>query len=384
MNKEDLFALQPAPFPESVYAAVKDNWNHVAKPLDGLGVLEEMLCTIGAVQETTHPQLDPRALVILCADNGVVQEGVSQSGQDVTLAVARNMGNLRSSVCKMAEIAKARVITVDIGINSGEEIPGVRNRKVRRGTRDFLQEPAMTEEELLQAVRTGIELAGELRKTGIRLIATGEMGIGNTTTSTAIAAGILRLNVDEITGKGAGLSSAGIRRKKQVIREGLKKYGFLKEGEAADPPAILSGRKSKSAGDFPEDVLNEKERTFRILRCVGGLDIAGLCGVFIGGAIFRVPVIIDGLISAAAALCAEHLVPGTRNFMLASHAGAEPGMRDILSHLGLSEIIHARLALGEGTGAVLLCPLLDMANAVYRESGSCAEIGVEQYERNQS
>ena len=358
MTREELFAISIPQASEKIFRAVKDNWNKVAKPLDGLGRLETMLCRIGAAQGSTLPCVSPRMILVLCADNGIVAEKVSQSGQEVTLAVARNMGSHRSSVCKMAALADLEVLPVDIGICSNEEIPGVWNRKVAPGTKDFLKEPAMTEEEVLKAVETGIELSRDCSLKGIRILATGEMGIGNTTTSTAVAAGILGLDITEITGKGAGLTRAGISRKAEVIRQGLAKYGFL-EGTSITP-----------------------NRSFEILRCVGGLDLAGLCGVFIGGAMYRIPVVIDGLISAAAALCAESLLPGCRQFMLASHVGAEPGMQYILRHLGLEEVIHADLALGEGTGAVMLFPLLDMALEVYQGSSTFEEIGVEQYRRH--
>ena len=378
MTREKLFCIKTAKTDKQIFSQIKDNWNAVAKPLDGLGRLETMICKIGAAQGRIVPKMSPRAILIMCADNGIVREGVSQSGQEVTLAVARNMGSHRSSVCKMAALVNAEVIAVDIGINSDLEISGVRNLKVTSGTRDFLLEPAMKEEEVLKAIETGIHLVKECKNRGIRILATGEMGIGNTTTSTAVVAGILGLNVREITGRGAGLDQTGIQRKTEVIIKGLEQHGFL-----TDVSSELTGSATRTiTGDITGNrtcVL--KERAFEILRCVGGLDIAGLCGVFIGGAMYQVPVVIDGLISAAAALCADCIVPESRHFMLASHVGAEPGMQYILQHLELQEVIRADLALGEGTGAVMLFPLLDMAMEVYRGSSTFDEIGVSQYQR---
>ena len=365
MRKEELWDLKIRQADPQIYRNVKDHLNHIAKPLDGLGVLEEMLCTIGAVQGHEMPECSPRGLLIMCADNGIVAEGVSQSGQEVTLAVARNMGNRKSTVCMMAARTEVEVIPVDIGIHAAEQVPGVLDRKVCMGTRDFLREPAMTEEQTLQAISAGIDLVRDCQKRGLQILATGEMGIGNTTTSTAVAAALLGLCVPQITGRGAGLSDKGLSRKIRVIEEALEKYGFQ-----ADPDR-RPGRE-------------ERERALRVLQCVGGLDIAGLCGVFIGGAMYHIPVVIDGVISAAAALCAERLLPGTKTFMLASHAGAEPAMRYLLDALELREVIHADLALGEGTGAVMLFPLLDMAMEVYKGSSSFDEIGVEQYERHDS
>ena len=366
MTREELLTLKvPSPDRE-IYGKIKEAWNKVAKPLDGLGKLETMICRIGAAQDCVAPEISPRAVVVMCADNGIVQEGVSQSGQEVTLAGACNMGRRKSSVCKMAKIAGAEVIPVDIGIHTKELIPGVLDRKVCPGTRDFLKEPAMTEEEVLQAIETGICLVKECHSKGFKILATGEMGIGNTTTSTAVTAAVLGLPVMEITGKGAGLSESGIRHKAEVIQKGLKRYGF-----------------DQQAGK-PKDRKAEQERYLKIMQYVGGLDIAGLCGVFIGGALYHVPVVIDGLISAAAALCADGIVPGCREYMLASHTGAELGMGYVLRHLGLSEVIRADLALGEGTGAVMLFPLLDMAMEVFRGSSTFDEIGVEQYRRHES
>ena len=366
MTREELLTLK-VPVPDrEIPGKIKEAWNKVAKPLDGLGKLETMICRIGAAQDCTVPEVSPRAVIIRCADNGIVEEGVSQSGQEVTLAVARNMGRRKSSVCRMAKIADAEVIAVDIGIHCDERIPGVLDRKICPGTRDFLKEPAMTEEEVLRAVETGIRLVKECYSKGIKILATGEMGIGNTTTSTAVTAAILGLPVKEITGKGAGLPESGILHKAEVIRKGLQTYGFEQQaGQTKDRKA-------------------EQERCLKALQRLGGLDIAGLCGVFIGGALYHVPIVIDGLISAAAALCADGIVPGCREYMLASHAGAEPGMGNILKHLGLSEVIRADLALGEGTGAVMLFPLLDMAMEVFRESSTFDEIGVEQYKRHGS
>ena len=385
MTREELFHIQIPQTDERIFRRIKDNWNNVAKPLDGLGRLETIFCRIGAAQDSEVPEVSPRAILILCADNGIVAEGVSQSGQEVTLAVARNMGNHGSAVCKMAALAGLEVIPVDIGINATEEIPGVLNRKVASGTADFLKEPAMKEEEVLKALETGISLVRECRERGIRILATGEMGIGNTTTSTAVTAGILGLDVGEITGRGAGLSRAGIRKKADAIREGLDRYGFLAEQPGNKDMVRRSDTDQMHDPARLSDLsqVYDRARVFEILRCVGGLDIAGLCGVFIGGALYRIPVVIDGLISAAAALCAECLLPGCRQFMLASHIGSEQGMKYILAYLGLKEVIHADLALGEGTGAVMLFPLLDMAMEVYQGSSTFDEIGVGKYQRHE-
>ena len=338
-------------------AAAGERWDSIAKPLDGLGELERIIVKIAAMQGTPDVEISPSALYIFCADNGIIREGVSQSDASVTAAVARSMAKGRSAVCLMAKTAGVEVCPVDIGILEEISEPGLRNCRVRRGTEDFLEAPAMSREEALEAVRCGVRLAGEAYDRGIRLLMAGEMGIGNTTTSAALAAALQALSPDDVCGRGAGLCDESLKRKREVIRRGTERWGF---------------------GRSP---VKEPEEALRALACLGGLDIAGICGLFIGGAIHRIPVVIDGLICAAAALAAERLVPGTKAYMLASHAGRGRAVPLILEELGLAPVIHADLALGEGTGAVLLKPLLDMALAVYRGETHFSELSMEPYRR---
>ena len=214
----------------------------------------------------------------------------------------------------------------------------------------------MTTEEALNAIEAGIECVKELKDKGYGITATGEMGIGNTTTSTALMCALTGVSPEEYTGRGSGLTDEGLKRKLQVIKEGLARYA------------------GKGRADSPEEA-------FEVLCCLGGLDIAALAGVFIGGALYGMPVVVDGLISAAAALAAERIVPGCREYMLASHAGREKGAGLILDELSLRPVIHADLALGEGTGAVMLFPLLDMACALYSDGTAFEETSIEKYER---
>lgn len=330
---------------------IQQNWDHVAKPLNGMGRFEDMIGRIGAIQGTTHPNISRKGVLIFCADNGVVEEGVSQSGKEVTAAVAASMGKQRSSVGKMAVFAGAVTIPVDVGICDVQEIPGVLNRKIRAGTRNFCIEPAMTEEETMRALATGMELVFQCKKEGYGLLAMGEMGIGNTTTSSAVAASLLHCSVEEVTGRGAGLSDAGLLRKKQVIQSAIDKYQL-----------------------YDRDV-------FSVLRTVGGLDIAALAGMCIGGALFQIPIVLDGVISMVAALCAERLMPGTKDCLIASHSGKEPAVKRLEQALEVEPVLDAGLALGEGTGAVLLFPLLDMAMCVYERPTEFSDIQVEQYKR---
>lgn len=350
-TREELTKITVKAPDEDSRRKVLSNFDHVAKPIDSLGRFEVLTAQIGAIQGNEKIDISKKAVIIMCADNGIVEEGISQSGQEVTLAVVKCMAEGKSSVCKMAEIAGADTIPVDIGVNCKEKIPGVADKKIAFGTRNFKKEPAMTEEEAVRAIFTGIEMVFQCKEKGYKLLATGEMGIGNTTTSSAVTAALLGCGAAEVTGRGAGLNDEKLVHKQELITEAIDRYG-LKEADA-----------------------------LRILETVGGLDIAGLAGVCIGGALYHVPVVLDGVISMAAALLAERLVPGTREYLLPSHRGKEPAVERLAEELELTPVIDAGLALGEGTGAVMLFPLLDMALSVYQDRTTFADIHIEQYER---
>lgn len=372
----------------------QERWDAVAKPLDGLGRFERIIKRIAGMTGDDKICLSPAALIIMCADNGIIEEGVSQSGAEVTAAVAKSMAQGRSSACRMAAAAGVDVIPVDIGIKeameeSGREPSGetagreqtqealagtepseeagggrrersfgnLLGRRIRNGTRNFLKEPALTAEETLAAIRTGIDLAKDCRGRGYRILLTGEMGIGNTTTSAALTAALLGCRGAEVCGRGAGLDDAGLARKTEVVEKGLLRYGYGTES------------------------VTDAREVFRALCSFGGLDIAGLAGVFIGGAMSRIPVVIDGVISAAAALIARRLVPACAAYQLASHAGREKACRLLEASMGLEPLIDADLALGEGTGAVLLMPLLNTVLPVYRSETDFSKLRMEPYVR---
>ncbi|MGN0482043.1 MAG: nicotinate-nucleotide--dimethylbenzimidazole phosphoribosyltransferase [Lachnospiraceae bacterium] len=330
---------------------IKQNWDAIAKPLDGLGVFERITARIGAIQRTDRPEVKKRALLVLCADNGIVEEGVSQSGQEVTAAVAESLAKGTSTVCHMARVAQCDVIPVNIGIHTPVNQDNLLQKCIRRGTRNFAKEPAMTRGEAVRAIQAGVELVAQCKAQGYQILATGEMGIGNTTTSSAVAAALLDCSVEEMTGKGAGLDEKGLRKKRQVISEAFERYKL----RGADAMTVLTS--------------------------VGGLDLAGLAGIFLGGALYQMPIVLDGVISATAALLAERLKPGCRAYMIASHKSREAAANRILEALGLSAVIDADMALGEGTGAVLLFPMLDQVFAVYQSEHSFSELQMEPYER---
>ncbi len=325
-------------------------WNACAKPLGSLGLLEKAVEQIAALTGNEEVKVFPRSVLVLCADNGVVAQGVTQCDSSVTAVVARNIAVKRTSVCRMAAVAGCQVVPVDMGILDFEPVEGVLSCRIGNGTADISQGPAMTREQAAEAILTGIRLVEQQKQKGIRLLATGEMGIGNTTTSSAVASVLLSREVTEMTGRGAGLSDEGLQRKIKVIERAIE----CNNPDPSDPLDILSK--------------------------VGGFDIAGMCGIFIGGALHKVPVLADGFISTVAALCAVRLCPNAGKAVLASHVSAEPAGRLILDALGKLPLITAGMRLGEGTGAVAAMPLLDMACAVYHDSYTFDEGGIEAYQ----
>ena len=330
-------------------ARARARWDGLAKPLGSLGLLEEAVVRIAALTGREAVRLDRRTLLVFCADNGVVARGVTQCGSEVTAAVARSLGAGESTVCPMARRADCRVIPVDVGIRDFPSAPGVLSRRVRNGTGDITRGPAMRREECLNALRTGAQLAQTLAAEGTDLLAVGEMGIGNTTTAAAVASVLLDLPPEAVTGRGAGLSDEGLARKVSVVRRAVA----VNRPDPADPVEVLAK--------------------------VGGLDLAALCGAVLGGAACRVPVLVDGMACAAAALCAVRLCPGAGSALLAGHRSAEPAGGLLLEALELKPLITAELRLGEGSGAVAALPLLDMALAVYDSGHSFGALGIDPY-----
>ena len=350
MTETELKALLQTITPpdEAARAAAHAHWASLAKPLGGLGALETMLEDVAALTGTADLCVDRRAVLVLCADNGVVAQGVSQTDQSVTRAVAENLAARRTSVCQMAKVARCTVVPVDLGM-AGAPVPGVQDCRIAAGTADFTCGPAMTRTQAVQAIGKGIALVQAQKAAGVQLLATGEMGIGNTTTSSAVAAVLLGQPVEVMTGRGAGLSDAGLARKVDAIRRGIA----VNQPDPADPLDVLCK--------------------------LGGFDIAGLCGVFLGGALEGVPVLLDGFISGVAALCAVRLCPAAAKAVFASHCSSEPAARLVLEALGKAPLLTAGLHLGEGTGAVASIPLWDMALAVYHNCYSFAEGGIAPY-----
>ena len=339
---------QIRPVDQEAVCAAQKRWDSIAKPRHSLGKMEKIVMQIAGITGSADVRLDKRALVAMCADNGVVEEGVTQTGQEVTAIVAENFLKGDTSACVMCRQCGTDVFPVDVGMASDTKVPS--DLKVMMGTRTMTKEPAMTYEEAVQGIEAGIEMVRRLKEQGYRLIATGEMGIGNTTTSSAVASVLLNRSVEEMTGRGAGLSGEGLKRKIDAIKRAVK----LNEPDPFDPVDVLAK--------------------------VGGLDIAGMAGVFMGGAVYRIPVVIDGFISCVAALVAQRISPLTKDYMIASHVSREPAAAMILEALEKEAVLHGEMCLGEGSGAVALFPFIDMGLAVYESMSTFEEIKVEQYE----
>lgn len=334
-------------YSEAAASRAVAQWNSIAKPIGSLGELERDIERIAGITGTERVNISHRAILVMCADNGVVAQGVTQVGQEVTALVASNMVLNRSSVCQMAKVAHADVIPVDVGV--ARRVEGIIDRCVMRGTNDMTREPAMSRAQAEAGIRVGIDMVHELKSKGYGILVTAEMGIGNTTSSSALVSVLLGVDPEVVTGRGAGLSDAGLARKTAAIRRAIA----LNHPDAADALDTLAK--------------------------VGGLDIAGLVGTFIGAAVERLPVVVDGFVSLVAALVAVRLCPRCRHAMLASHISAEPATRLVIEALGMQPVIEAQMRLGEGTGAVCLLPMLDMALMLYNGT-TFATTGMDSYE----
>ncbi len=341
--------LSMAPVSEGAARRARDRWNAVAKPIGSLGLLEDAVVRIAGLAGTERVSISRRCAVVFCADNGVVDRGVTQCGPEVSAIVAGSIARGTSSICRMGAVAGLDWLAVDVGLLEHPNVEGLLNRCVRAGTDDITRGPAMTRQQAVQAMRVGVDLVGELAGQGNRLLVAGEMGIGNTTTAAAMACAFTGMGPADLVGRGAGLGESGLVRKREAVAEALR----VNRPDPRDPIDVISK--------------------------VGGLDIAGMCGMFLGGAVHRVPVILDGLVSVVAAFCACQLRPECRHAMIASHVSAEPAAAVMLDRLGLRPVIDAGMRLGEGTGAACMVPLLDMALALY-DGTTFADYGMRAYE----
>ena len=324
----------------------------LAAPPGSLGKLTDAAVQLAGITGKVKNTIGRRRIIVMCADNGVVEEGVSATPQIVTLSQALNMTRYLTGMSSLAAHFGIDVEIVDIGIATPyrEQDCGILQRRIRRGTGNLVKEPAMTREEAVRAILVGIERARQAAADGIDVIGVGEMGIGNTTTSSAVLAALTGLSVEDVTGRGGGLTDAAFEKKKNVISRALKLHGFA---------GTASGSASEDAGAQIDPI--------EVLSGVGGLDLAGMCGVYLGAAICRIPAVIDGFISIVAALCAQRMCGSCRDFMFPSHVSEEIGYLRAAKELHLDPWLHLNMRLGEGSGCPLAFQILEASCALMNE-----------------
>ncbi len=319
----------------------------LAKPIGSLGKLEELAVRISGMTRKQINSFDKKITVIMASDNGICEEGVSSAPRAVTAIQTLNFLKGITGVCVLSKHAGSDIHVVDIGIGADLKAPGLINRKIRKGTGNIAKGPAMSREEAVKAIETGIEIVEQLIKEGYSLFGTGEMGIGNTSTASAVAMALLGISADEAVGKGAGLTEEDFARKKAVIEKALS----LNSPDPRDPIDVLSK--------------------------AGGFDIAGMAGCFLGAAYHRVPIVIDGFISSVAALAAYRLNPLSKEYMIASHRSQEPGYAKVADELGLEPMLHLDMRLGEGSGCPLAFNIIEAAEAVISDMATFEEAAID-------
>ena len=348
--------------------------NSLLKTPKGLGKLEELAIRLEGIDKNYKP--DKKMVLVMAADNGVEQEKVSKSKRVITQYVVEAMLNGKSSINALGMVYNADIKVVDLGIDKSSDIKnkinfkGIIDKKIMEfGTNNISKEAAMTYEQAVKAIETGIEMVDEFVKGGYNLFATGEMGIGNTTTSSAVLEVLTDLPIDEIVGYGSGIDDKTLEHKKNVIKKAIQVNGLLDFFEKSrNVEGKKKIRKEQGNMDFESKINFENFKTeesqksiINVLAKVGGLDIAGMAGTYLGCAKNRVPVVIDGFISAVSALIAYKICPVSREFMIASHLSEEPGMKYIMKELNLEPMLFMNMKLGEGTGAVMMFPVIEGA-----------------------
>lgn len=321
--------------------------NNLTKPIGSLGVLEDLIIQLAGITGEVKPKVKKKMVIVMAGDHGVVEEGVSSAPQSVTPQMVYNFLNGGAGINVLARCAGAQVKVVDVGVAD----PALKNdslisRKVRLGTANMVKGPAMSREEALQAINIGVEIAWQEIDQGIELLATGEMGIGNTTPSSAILAVYADASLSEIVGPGVGLNNEGVLHKIKAIETALA----VNEPDPTDPLDVLAK--------------------------VGGLEIAAMAGLILGAAARKVPVVIDGFISGASALIACKIAPRVKDYIIASHLSEEPGHKIMLEAIGMEPMLRMRMRLGEGTGAALAFNIVEAATRIMSEMATFDEAGV--------
>ena len=336
--------LNIQPLDEAAMADARERQAQLAKPPGSLGRLEDLSVQLAGITGKVHNKIEKKHLLVFAADNGVVEEGVSSAPQSVTLMQTINLTRAKTGASTLCKHFGCGIAVCDVGVNADIKEPKVLNKKIAYGTRNIVHGPAMTRQQALQAIQTGMELALE---TDADVMGIGEMGIGNTTTSSAVLSVLLDADVDAVTGRGGGITDASFLKKKQVIKDAI----------AINQP--------------------DKNDVVDVLAKVGGFDIAAMCGAFLGCARKRCPVVIDGFISAVAALCAYKLCPNAVQYFIPSHASYEIGYKLAMDAMHLEPMFLLGMRLGEGSGCPLAFGILDAACAIINDMATFDQAGID-------
>ena len=333
--------------------AMKKAWNRIdslTKPIGSLGEIENIIAKMAGITGKVHNKINKKNVVIMCSDNGVVEEGVSNCPKSVTATVTNNFTREITGVYVLSKFAGSDITIVDVGVDAELNNPKIINRKIAYGTKSMMRGPAMTKEQTIKAIEVGIEIIDNLVVKGYDLFGTGEMGVGNTATSAAILSVFSGLDVDMSVGKGSGITDEQYIIKKRVVQKAI---------EINNP---------------------DKEDVIDVLSKVGGFDIAGLCGCFLSAAKNRVPIVIDGFISGVAALCAYKINPLVKEYIFASHLSAEPGAAFAMKEIGLEPMLNLNMRLGEGSGCPLAFNIIEAALFAMDNMGTFEEAALDSSE----
>ena len=321
------------PLDEKALEAARLRQEKLAVPPGSLGKLQDAAVRLAGITGKLHNEITRCRVIVMAADNGIIEEGIGSAPRTVTAAQAANMTHYLTGMSSIAHYFGDQVRVVDLGIADPYDAPQIIDRRIAPGTKNFMYEPAMTREQAVEAILVGEEMAKKAHEEGVSVIGVGEMGIGNTTTSSAVLCALTGLSVEQVTGRGGGINDAAFLHKKEVIQTGLT----LHKPDPNDPVDVLSK--------------------------VGGFDLAAMCGAFLGAARYRLPVVIDGFISAVAALCAVRLCPAARGYLFPSHASREAGYALAMDAMDMHPVLLLDMRLGEGSGCPLMFQILDAACA---------------------
>ena len=347
MTEQELKTLPIAPADNAAMEKARQRQAELAKPPGSLGKLEDYSIRLAGITGNVKNEIEKCRVIVLAADNGVTAEGVSSAPTSVTLSQVINMTRHITGMSSLAFYFGNEVVVADLGIDTDRKIPGVLDRKIRRSTGNIAKERAMTRQQVLDAMAVGLDLAADAAKDGVNAVGVGEMGIGNTTTSSAVLSALTGATPESVTGRGGGLTDQAFAVKKQVITQAL----------ALHHP--------------------DREDVVDVLSAVGGLDLAAMTGVFLGCALQHIPAVVDGFISIVAALCACRLNPNVKDYLFLSHASYEIGYRLAAAELGLEPCLLLDMRLGEGSGCPIAFQILKAACAVMNGMGTFAEAAIQ-------